>query len=130
MDETHVFGTTGLADDDAPAASLNFTREQAEASATEMLEPSESDVSSQQSPLENVEVTCLNSDQSPEASFEQRLVDAGETPAKPRSGVSALPPANGSEFGDDASSDGACSGEKPSSVFENNGELEAEPSRG
>ena len=78
MDETHVFGTTGLPRGDDPAASLNVTVDQSETSTCAATDPLNSDTSSQQNRSDKVELTCLNQDESPTIFPKGRLVNAEE----------------------------------------------------
>ena len=80
MDETHVFGLSGLHREDEPAASLNFSADHSEEWVSTAMESPESDVSSQQNPSDKVELGCLNQDETPAASPQCRLADAGTTP--------------------------------------------------
>ncbi len=80
MDETHVRGTSGLHQGSEPAASLNFSADHSEESASTATRSPESDASSQPNPSDKVELTCLNQDESPTTSPQGRLTDAGATP--------------------------------------------------
>ncbi len=92
MDETHVYGTSGLQQESEPTADLNFSADHSEELASTVTGSSESAASSQPNPSDKVELSCLNQDESPTTSPQGRLADAGATPCKKATEAATTPP--------------------------------------